>query len=219
MKYREGLIIGSGCEAGELYKAMVKGSPYNEVREIAQFYDFLEVQPIDNNAYLVREGYVEGRKALEKINKSIVKLGKKIGKPVVATGDVHFLDPQDEYFRRILMSGQGYRDADQQPPLYFKTTRDMLDDFKYLEQETAMEIVIHNPRLIADSVEEIQPIPSGLFTPEIPGRKNRLAKCPGERLQDIRRPTSGYSSKAFGERIERYYKHGFMFYTLYHINW
>ncbi|NLI60990.1 MAG: PolC-type DNA polymerase III [Clostridiales bacterium] len=210
MKYREGLIIGSGCEAGELYKAMVKGSPYNEVREIAQFYDFLEVQPIDNNAYLVREGYVEGRKALEKINKSIVKLGKKIGKPVVATGDVHFLDPQDEYFRRILMSGQGYRDADQQPPLYFKTTRDMLDDFKYLEQETAMEIVIHNPRLIADSVEEIQPIPSGLFTPEIPGAEEQISQMSWENAYRIYGdPLPDIVQKRLEKELNAIIKHGF----------
>jgi DNA polymerase-3 subunit alpha (Gram-positive type) len=116
MQMREGLLIGSGCEAGELYKAMVKGTPYQEIQEIVKFYDFLEIQPNGNNEYLIREGYLKSEAELNKINKKIVELGDRFGKPVVATGDVHFLEPQDEYFRRVLMSGQGFSDADHQPP-------------------------------------------------------------------------------------------------------
>ena len=135
VQHREGLIIGSGCEAGELFRAMVNGRPYNEILEIANFYDFLEIQPIGNNEYLVRNKHLNSHRELENINRNIVKLGKRIGKPVVATGDVHFLDPQDEYFRRILMHGQGFDDAEFQPPLYFKTTEEMLEDFKYLDRD------------------------------------------------------------------------------------
>ena len=147
-KYREGLIIGSGCEAGELFKAMVHGRPYNEIVEIANFYDFLEIQPIGNNEYLVRDKHLNSHKDLENINRNIVKLGRNMNKPVVATGDVHFLDPQDEYFRRILMHGQGFGDAEFQPPLYFKTTREMLEDFSYLGTEIAKEVIIEAPRRI-----------------------------------------------------------------------
>lgn len=173
-QYREGLIIGSGCEAGELFRAMVNGSPYNEILEIANFYDFLEIQPMGNNEYLVRDKHLSSHKDLEDINKNIVKLGEKIGKPVVATGDVHFLDPQDEYFRRILMNGQGFNDADFQPPLYLKTTAEMLEDFKYLGEEIAKEVVIEAPRRISTSIESIEPVPQGLSTPEIPGAEDQI---------------------------------------------
>lgn len=216
MKYREGLIIGSGCEAGELYRAMVKGSSYNEVTEIAQFYDFLEVQPIANNAYLVREGHVESFEKLEKINKSIVKLGKRIGKPVVATGDVHFLDPHDEYYRRILMTGQGYSDADHQPPLYFKTTEEMLKDFSYLDKETALEIVVHAPRRIAESIDHIQPIPDGLFTPEIPGAEEQIKQMSLEKAHRIYgKPLPDIVSKRLEKELNSIIKHGYA--VLYYI--
>jgi DNA polymerase-3 subunit alpha (Gram-positive type) len=216
MKYREGLLIGSGCEAGELYKAMVKGTPYDEIKEIAQFYDFLEVQPVANNAYLVREGHVESFEELEKINKSIVKLGKRIGKPVVATGDVHFLDPHDEYFRRILMSGQGYSDADYQPPLYFKTTEEMLKDFSYIDKETALEIVVHAPRQIAESIDNIQPIPDGLSTPEIPEAEKKIKEMSLEKAYRIYgKPLPDLVSKRLEKELNSIIKHGFA--VLYYI--
>ena len=216
MKYREGLIIGSGCEAGELYRAMVKGSSNNEVTEIAQFYDFLEVQPIANNAYLVRDGHVESFEKLEKINKSIVKLGKRIGTPVVATGDVHFLDPHDEYYRRILMTGQGYSDADHQPPLYYKTTEEMLKDFSYLDKETALEIVLHAPRRIAESIDNIQPIPDGLFTPEIPGAEEQIKQMSLEKAHRIYgKPLPDIVSERLEKELNSIIKHGFA--VLYYI--
>lgn len=210
MEYKEGLIIGSGCEAGELYKAMVKGRPYNEIKEIAEFYDFLEIQPLGNNEYLVREGQVSSLRELEKLNKDIVKLGAELGKPVVATGDVHFLDPQDEYYRRILMSGHGFDNADHQPPLYFKTTEEMLEDFKYLGREAATEVVIEAPRHIADSIDEIQPIPDGLFTPEIPGAEEEVRQmCIDNAKQIYGHPLPDPVAKRLEKELDSIIKHGF----------
>ncbi len=172
--HREGLIVGSGCEAGELYQAILKGASDEELRDIALFYDYLEIQPLGNNEHLVREGRVKDSDALKEINRKIVQLGEKLNKPVVATGDVHFLDPHDEYYRRILMSCQGYEDAEQQAPLYFKTTDEMLKEFEYLGEDKAKEVVIYAPRAIADGIESIKPIPDELYTPEIPGAEENV---------------------------------------------
>ena len=171
---REGLIIGTACEAGELYRAIVSNKNESEIGDIVKFYDFLEVQPIENNSFMIEKGIVKSYGELKEINKKIVELGQRYKKPVVATGDVHFLDPQDEILRRILMSGQGYSDADNQPPIYFKTTREMLNDFNYLDDETAYNIVIKNPNDIADSVENIIPIPEETYPPEIEGADEDL---------------------------------------------
>jgi DNA polymerase-3 subunit alpha (Gram-positive type) len=141
-KYREGLIIGTACEAGELYSAILKGKNDKELDEIGSFYDFLEVQPTGNNAHLIDDGVVDDFKDLEDINKKIIELGEKLDKPVCATGDVHFLNPYDEVYRRILMYGQGFRDADKQAPLYFKSTDEVINDFNYLDIDRADEIVI-----------------------------------------------------------------------------
>ena len=175
-KYRDGLIFGSACEAGELFKAILKNADFNEVREIVNFYDYLEIQPVENNLHLVRNGNVKNLDELRMINKKIVNLGEKFNKPVVATGDVHFLDPQDEIYRRILMSGQGFTDADNQPPLYLKTTDEMLEEFNYLGKEKSEEIVIKNTNMIADMIEEILPIPDGTFPPIIEGSEEELKK-------------------------------------------
>lgn len=216
MQYREGLIIGSGCEAGELYKAMVKGASDDELMEIADFYDYLEIQPLGNNEYLVREGHVKNEQELQMINKRIVELGKKLGKPVVATGDVHFLDPQDEYFRRILMSSQGYSDADKQPPLYFKTTDEMLEDFKYLGEELAREVVIDAPRRIAETVEDIQPIPDKLCPPEIPGAEDEVTRMAIENAKAIYGdPLPEIVSKRLEKELNSIITHGFA--VLYYI--
>jgi len=172
--HRDGLIVGSGCEAGELYQAILKGASDEELRDIALFYDYLEIQPLGNNEHLIREGKVKDLDALKEINRKIVELGEKLNKPVVATGDVHFLDPHDEYYRRILMSCQGYEDAEQQAPLYFRTTDEMLDEFKYLGEDKAKEVVIYAPRAIADGIENIKPIPDELYTPEIPGAEENI---------------------------------------------
>lgn len=174
--YKQGLIIGSACEAGELYKAIINNKSDNEIRDIVKLYDYLEIQPVGNNEFLIRNGIVKDVEELQNINRKIYKLGKRYDKFVVATGDVHFLEPEDEVYRRILMSGQGFSDADNQAPLYLKTTDEMLEEFSYLGKETSKEVVIHNPNLINDKIEDIIPIPEGTFPPEIEGADEELSE-------------------------------------------
>ena len=168
-KYSEGLMIGSACNQGELYRAIIAGKTDEEIEELANDYDYLEVQPIGNNMFMVRDGTVTSVKELQEINKKIVNLGDRLGKLVVATCDVHFMDPQDEIYRRILMAGQGYDDADEQAPLYLRTTDEMLKEFEYLGEEKAYEIVVTNTNKIADMCENISPISPEKCPPHIDG--------------------------------------------------
>jgi len=174
MQYREGLIIGSACEAGELFRNIMNNADDNTIIDIARFYDYLEIQPNGNNEFLLRSGKLANKGELEAINRKIVELGKKLNKLVVATGDVHFLEPEDEVYRRIIMAGQGYSDADLQAPLYFKSTDEMLEEFKYLGNETAHALVVENPNRILDQIEDIIPIPLDTYPPKIEGAEEQI---------------------------------------------
>ena len=184
-RHREGLILGSACEAGELFRAILSGENEETVEKIASYYDYLEVQPIGNNDYLVRNGTVADREGLCEFNRKIIALGDKMGKPVVATGDVHFLRKRDEVFRRILQAGQGYDDADMQAPLYFRTTQEMLDEFSYLPPEKAYEIVVTNTNKIADMIENIRPVPKGNFPPKIDGSAEDIERIARETAESL----------------------------------
>ena len=192
-KYSEGLIIGSACEQGELYRAIEEGKSDEELEEIADFYDYLEVQPLGNNMFKVRTGAVPNIETLKDFNKKIIALGEKLNKPVVATCDVHFMDPEDEIYRRILQAGQGYDDADEQAPLYFRTTDEMIREFGYLGRDKAYEIVVTNTNKIADMCEDISPISDKKAAPHIEGCEetirtitmNRAHELYGETLPEI----------------------------------
>ena len=158
-KYREGLLVGSACEAGELFRAVVNGKPDAELEKIAAFYDYLEIMPVANNAFLLRNGEAKDEEQLQAFNRRVVALGEKLGKPVVATGDAHFKDPQDAVYRAILQSGLNYDDFSSQPPLYFKTTDEMLAEFAYLGEDKAREVVVDAPQAIAAQVEELRLFP------------------------------------------------------------
>lgn len=203
LKYREGLIIGSACEAGELYQAVLNGRPEAEIARLVNFYDYLEIQPLGNNAFMIRSedrSDITCEEDLQEINRKIVKLGEAFNKPVVGTCDVHFLDPGDEVYRRIIMAGKGFDDADDQAPLYLRTTEEMLEEFSYLGREKAEEIVITNPNEIADMVEKISPIHKGKCPPVIENSDNMLREICYNKAHEI---YGDNLPKAVEERLER----------------
>ena len=184
-KYSEGLILGSACDQGELYQAILNGKSDEDIEQIARDYDYLEIQPIGNDEYLVRNGTLQSDEDLKNIVRKIVDLGEKLDKPVCATCDVHFMDPQDEIYRRILQAGQGYDDADMQAPLYLRTTEEMLEEFSYLGKEKAYEVVVTNTNKISDMCERISPISPEKCPPHIPGCEETIKNIAYDRAHEL----------------------------------
>ncbi len=185
IKHREGLIFGSACEAGELFQAMVSGASHEELKRIASFYDYLEIQPVGNNRFMIGKGIAKDEEELRDYNRRILQLADELGIPCCATGDVHFLEPEDEAFRRILMAGQGFSDADNQAPLYLHTTDEMLEEFSYLGTDRAYEVVVTNTNKIADMCEDVRPVPRENYPPTIEGAEDDLRNMSYEKARRI----------------------------------
>lgn len=182
---REGLILGTACEAGELIQKIIAGESWEELKRIASFYDYLEVQPISNNTFLIHSGKIADEEGLRHINRQIVQLGEELNKPVIATSDAHYLHPEEKIYREIIMANIGYKDAHLQPDLYLRTTEEMLDEFSYLGEEKAYEIVVTNSRALNDSIDAIKPIPDGTYAPKIDGADEALEKMCYEKAKSI----------------------------------
>ncbi|MBE7002910.1 MAG: PolC-type DNA polymerase III [Ruminococcaceae bacterium] len=183
--HREGIIVGSACEAGELFQAVTEHKDWDELKRIASFYDYLEIQPICNNRFMVRKGMAKDDEELKDYNRTIVRLGEELGKPVCATGDVHFQEPEDEEYRHIILSAQKYDDATAPLPLYFRTTEEMLREFSYLGEEKAYEVVVTNTRAIADMVQEIELLPKNLYPPRLENSEEDLNRMVWEKAHEL----------------------------------
>jgi len=209
-KYRDGLILGSACEAGEIYRAILDKKSEDELEKIASYYDYLEIQPLGNNRFLIDSGHVSGYDELKEINRRIVELAHRLNKPVVATCDVHFLDSEDEVFRRILQAGQGYSDAEKQAPLFLRTTEEMLEEFSYLGEDTAYEVVVKNTRIVADWTENIFPIPDGTYPPFIEGAEEDIKRMSVSRAVSLYgSPLPEIVRKRMDRELDSIIKNGF----------
>ncbi len=184
-KHREGLIVGSACEAGELIRAILENRPESEIEEIVNFYDYLEIQPICNNRFLIAEGKIADDEGLRELNRRVVELGERYHKPVCATCDAHFLNKEDELYRKILLAGMKFKDYDKDVGIYFRTTDEMLEEFSYLGEEKAYEVVVTNTNMIADRIEKVRPIPKGSYTPEMEGAEQELQDMCWERAKKM----------------------------------
>lgn len=212
---REGIIIGSACEAGELYRALINGESDDRLKEIASYYDYLEIQPIGNNSYMLREeappfDKINTEEDIQNLNKKIIHIGDSLNKMTVATGDVHFIDPEDSVYRAILMAGQGFKDADNQAPLYYRTTEEMLAEFSYLGEETAYEVVVENTNKIADMIEQVRPVPKGTFQPSIEGAEEQLREICWAKAKDwYGDPVPEYVADRLSLELDSIIEHGF----------
>ncbi len=210
-QYREGLIIGSACEAGELYRAILDGLPESDIESIVNFNDYLEIQPLSNNMFLIQDGKLASVEDIKNINRKIVELGKKYNKPVVATCDAHFINAEDEIFRKILLKGLKFKDADKDTYLYLRTTEEMLEEFSYLGEDTAYEVVVDNTNLIADMIgDDVRPIPKGTYTPKMEGAEEELQEMCWNRAKSMYGdPLPELVSKRLAKELESIIKHGF----------
>ena len=213
LKYRDGLIIGSACEAGELYRALLDEAPESRIKELVDFYDYLEIQPIGNNKFMIESERVENIHSFEDLkdmNRKIVVLGEKYNKPVCATCDVHFLDPEDEIYRKIIFAGKKMKDADDQPPLFLRTTEEMLEEFSYLGQEKAFEVVVTNTNLIADRIEKMSPVYPDKCPPVIPKSDETLTNiCYNKAISMYGDPLPPQVKNRLDHELDSIIKNGF----------